>query len=52
MVAAPLTSLLQGGKQRLNWTQASEQSFDSYRNDSPLLLFYITLIQISNSQLK
>ncbi len=27
MVAAPLTSLLQGGKQRLNWTQASEQSF-------------------------
>ncbi len=27
MVAAPLTSLLQGGKQRLNWIQASEQSF-------------------------
>ncbi len=27
MVAAPLTSLLQGGKQWLNWTQASEQSF-------------------------
>ncbi len=27
MVAAPLTSLLQGGKQRLNWMQASEQSF-------------------------
>ncbi len=27
VVAVSLTSLLQGGKQRLNWTQASEHSF-------------------------
>ncbi len=27
VVAAPLTSLLQGGKQLLNWTHTSEQAF-------------------------
>ncbi len=56
MVAAPLTSLLQGGKQRLNWTQASKQSFRQLKerftsapilhHPSPDLEFTVEVIEV------